>query len=525
MDAISYSYADKQRKRIDDIDTLLTSNDTTLDELQEIVTFIKANRSDLDAITLDNIVEGVTNKYYTLTEKNKLAGIEERATADQTKADIDALNINSATVNGLTVETAVPAGAIFTGGDVIPEPYIEIPLDFGVYLTKGDVDIESFDSSMDKTYVARNGNLVMTSGSAPRFESDGYVVEHHTVNYCENSENLSGAAWNNTGVTLTLGADSPYSDESAGYSSYSVASTTVDNPSQVVAVDASTEHSWSMFVKKVDTDWLRVEVAGSAMWFNASNGSVGTSNLGTIKVESMYADWFRISGSATSDSNGDLPIKFASVTADNSTTTSGSVTVWGVQVTPMLLNYIPEQVVTEYPYMRGSHLYVATSKSIPYDNSEEYTYVDDILNSDENFSFFIDINSYVPSPVMDGAPGNVIYTASYYNALFINGTNLISFIGASTAPVTIPITVSNSMKIAVTITNSVVTIYLNGVSISTYTGVFSPTTYSPGLMYEGAKGIWICSLAEPFMLTVANIKNVKIYKYGLTSDEVSMIHG
>lgn len=70
------------------INTLLTSDDTTLDELQEIVTFIKANRSDLDAITLDNIVEGVTNKYYTLTEKDKLAGIEVGATADQTDTEV-----------------------------------------------------------------------------------------------------------------------------------------------------------------------------------------------------------------------------------------------------------------------------------------------------------------------------------------------------------------------------------------------------------------------------------------------------
>lgn len=48
------------------------------------------------------------------TAESKLAGIEEGATADQTKADIDALGIDAATVNGLTVETAVPAGAVFT---------------------------------------------------------------------------------------------------------------------------------------------------------------------------------------------------------------------------------------------------------------------------------------------------------------------------------------------------------------------------------------------------------------------------
>jgi hypothetical protein len=48
------------------------------------------------------------------TAETKLAGIEDNATADQTKADIDALGIDAATVNSLTVETAVPVGAVFT---------------------------------------------------------------------------------------------------------------------------------------------------------------------------------------------------------------------------------------------------------------------------------------------------------------------------------------------------------------------------------------------------------------------------
>lgn len=46
--------------------------------------------------------------------ETKLQGIEDGATADQTKADIDALGIDSATVNGKTVDTSVPAGAVFT---------------------------------------------------------------------------------------------------------------------------------------------------------------------------------------------------------------------------------------------------------------------------------------------------------------------------------------------------------------------------------------------------------------------------
>ena len=56
------------------------------------------------------LLEGI----FTDGDKTKLDDIEVAATADQTKDDIDALGINSATVNNLTIETAVPAGAVFT---------------------------------------------------------------------------------------------------------------------------------------------------------------------------------------------------------------------------------------------------------------------------------------------------------------------------------------------------------------------------------------------------------------------------
>ncbi|MBC8147301.1 MAG: hypothetical protein H8E98_04895 [Bacteroidetes bacterium] len=55
-----------------------------------------------------------TDNNFTTTLKSKLDGVESGATADQTKADIDALGINAATVNTKTVLTNVPAGAVFT---------------------------------------------------------------------------------------------------------------------------------------------------------------------------------------------------------------------------------------------------------------------------------------------------------------------------------------------------------------------------------------------------------------------------
>ena len=51
---------------------------------------------------------------FTNALKTKLDGIEAGATADQTKADIDALGINAASVSGFSVGVSVPADAVFT---------------------------------------------------------------------------------------------------------------------------------------------------------------------------------------------------------------------------------------------------------------------------------------------------------------------------------------------------------------------------------------------------------------------------
>jgi len=55
-----------------------------------------------------------TDVNFSTALKAKLDNIEANATADQTQADINALNVNAATVSGFTVGVSVPATALFT---------------------------------------------------------------------------------------------------------------------------------------------------------------------------------------------------------------------------------------------------------------------------------------------------------------------------------------------------------------------------------------------------------------------------
>jgi len=60
-----------------------------------------SNQAETRGLTLDDIAETATNKHFTSSDETKLNGIENNATADQTKADIDALGINADQVDGL----------------------------------------------------------------------------------------------------------------------------------------------------------------------------------------------------------------------------------------------------------------------------------------------------------------------------------------------------------------------------------------------------------------------------------------
>ena len=80
---------------IDDINTLLASDDTTLDELQEVVDFIKANKSTLDNLSISNIaglqdaLDGKEDAFSknTAFNKNFGTGSDEVARGDHTHDD------------------------------------------------------------------------------------------------------------------------------------------------------------------------------------------------------------------------------------------------------------------------------------------------------------------------------------------------------------------------------------------------------------------------------------------------------
>ena len=60
-----------------------------------------SNQAETRGLTLDDVAETASNKHLTAMDLQKLIGIEDYATRDQTKAEIEAMNINADQVDGL----------------------------------------------------------------------------------------------------------------------------------------------------------------------------------------------------------------------------------------------------------------------------------------------------------------------------------------------------------------------------------------------------------------------------------------
>jgi len=67
-----------------------------------------------DANLVSDATYVATDVNFSTALSTKLANIEENATADQTKGDIDALNVDAGTVNSYSVGKSVPSNAVFT---------------------------------------------------------------------------------------------------------------------------------------------------------------------------------------------------------------------------------------------------------------------------------------------------------------------------------------------------------------------------------------------------------------------------
>lgn len=160
--------------QIDAIKTLLASDDTTLDELQEIVTYIKNNKSLIDGITtnkvnvtdiIDNLTSEITNKPLSANQGYVLKGLIDLNTAarhsHENKAVLDAIEeaFTTALKSKLDAiasgaQVNVIEGVQVNGTDLTPDANKKVNVDISGKLDKST-------SSEAKVYGVSNGSQTM----------------------------------------------------------------------------------------------------------------------------------------------------------------------------------------------------------------------------------------------------------------------------------------------------------------------------------------------------------------------------
>ncbi|RXJ53765.1 phage tail protein [Candidatus Marinarcus aquaticus] len=122
---------------IEAIKTVLASDDTTLDELQEIVNFIKQNKADLATLDLSNIAETSELKHFTQALKEKLENLPTKSELKNFTVPTGMIFINPSSV--------IPEGFFeCNGAEVSREEYAELFAVIGTTYGVGD-DITTFN--------------------------------------------------------------------------------------------------------------------------------------------------------------------------------------------------------------------------------------------------------------------------------------------------------------------------------------------------------------------------------------------
>ena len=207
----------------------------------------------------------------------------------------------------------------------------------------GDFD---FSRATDGTRVNAQG-LVETIGiNLPRINYENgcgsWLWEPQSTNLITQSEDLT--SWSNGGSTLTSGLTSPSGDNTA-YSVLSGSGTSNRVQLTTNGLSVSTEHSVSVFVKKVGADnkatliFETAETGRQGVSFNfdtktLSNASGTTSNR---QVQQLTNDWFRISYTFTTAATITSP----NIQLNRSNPSQAAI-YWGAQVeVGNISSYIP----------------------------------------------------------------------------------------------------------------------------------------------------------------------------------------
>jgi hypothetical protein len=202
----------------------------------------------------------------------------------------------------------------------------------------------------DKIYSLKptdgSGDLTFTRAStATRVNSDG-LIETSPVNLLQYSEEFDNASWVKTNLTVTTNTTTAPNGTTTA-DSLTTQSTGQCNLIRNLSYNVGV-HTMSIYVKKVDTPFIYVEMGSSFVWFNLTTGE----NSGGSQYSS---DWAFVS--ATSENVGNGWFRFQMVAE---CLTAGNYGFRPFQPVNSSGNYTPS-AINEVTYLWGAQLNIGST--------------------------------------------------------------------------------------------------------------------------------------------------------------------
>ena len=172
------------------------------------------------------------------------------------------------------------------------------------------------------------------------------------------TEDISNAAWTKTDTTITANAiAAPDGTITADLLTEGSAGTA--QIGQSAPTSAGVVHSFSIYLKRGNTDWLRVQAVNGSdfyrLWVNVNTGAIGASGAGGVGVLSATSitalpdGWYRVTLTGTIPAvNTSVFVNTASANNSGTRVTGGTYYLWGTQLESGSVETAYQAVTTQY---------------------------------------------------------------------------------------------------------------------------------------------------------------------------------
>ena len=361
-----------------------------------------------------------------------------------------------------------------------------------------------FSRGSSATRVNQQGLIETVGADQPRIDylndSNGaLLLEPSRTNSEPYSEEFSNAGWVKTNATITSNiVISPDGSLNATKIEVTSSGGNIFDP-----IGGTGDYVFSLFVKYVDTQYVRLRSTASYAFFDIKNGSVGgTVNVLDSKIENYGNGWYRCS--VVGNNTNSLIQLFLSDSA-TSVTGTGSAYIWGAQL---------EQgsYATSYIPTSGSSVTRAAETATRAGTSDDFNDSEGVLYAEISSLAAGDIYRIIT--INDGSSRNSVLiglrgdTGNIFCSLYVNGSESPLFVSTI-----LPLNISTKIALKYKVNDFSVTI--NGFKLyeDTTVSTFPSGTLSNLDLMRG-------NVTLPFY---GKTKEVSVFKTALTDSELEAL--